>query len=349
MRGTPTDPDADETELLTVGSACFEAAAGPGGSRIGPAVRAAADAIVAARTELPGDVREWHALDDGIDAAIHRQLIVAVVEGTFAAPTLDPAVPRFTFRRVGLRRASGRPDRVLYGLELNHFGAFLRSSWRLNDWMWGRLDGCDHVAQVLLDPGRLHTLATTDATGLVTGLSDIVGNRDVVQAAVDGIAAAAEGDDAGTHVETLRALVIRRAELDVLREELPLISSEVASGDRKTQTAAKPWIDRFAKAGDEPAKLWEAFEAYTLGGDSADGVLNSDVGKEGRRDAVLSAVRALHKDTLLPAIVRKLARVGSAALRAYGTSVDITDEVREHVSQVKGWVRDHWPGGGDDK
>lgn len=342
LRRSQTDPQAGEAQLRALGTECFAAAAGPGGNRIGPVVRAAAEAIVAARDELP-EVSAWLALAEGADAAIRRQLIVAVVEGTFAAPTLDPAVPRFTFRRVGLRQAAGRPARVLYGLELSHFGAFLRASWRLSDWMWGRLDGCDHVAQLLLDPGRLRTLATTDGARLAEGLGDIVGDRDAVQAAVDAIAAAGEGDDAATHVETLRALVIRRAELDVLREELPIISAEVASGDEKTQAAAAPWIDRFASAGDDPAKLWEAFEAYTLGTDSADEVLDSHVGKEGRRDAALSAVRALHKDTTLPAIVSKLARVGSAALRAYGTSVDITDDVREHVSHAKRWLRDHWP------
>ena len=29
----------------------------------------------------------------------------------------------------------------LTGLQLHHFGAFCKASWRANDWMWGRLDG----------------------------------------------------------------------------------------------------------------------------------------------------------------------------------------------------------------
>ncbi len=343
LRSSSTDPQAGEKPLLALGTTCFEAVAGPGGNRIGPVVRAAAKAIVDAEGDLP-EASAWLALDGGVDAAIRRQLIVAVVEGTFAAPTLDPSVPRFTFRRVGLRQAAGRPARVLYGLELNHFGAFLRASWRLSDWMWGRLDGCDHVAQLLLDPDRLRTLATTDGARLAQGLGDIVGDRNAVQSAVDAIAAAGEGESAATYVETLRALVIRRAQLDVLCEELPFISSEVASGDEKTQEAAKPWIDRLAGAGDDPAKVWEAFEAYTLGTDSADQVLDSHVGKEGRRDAVLSAVRALHKDKTLPSIVNKLSSVAGGALHAYGASVDIADEVREHVEDAKKWLRAHWPG-----
>jgi len=343
LRASETDPQAGEKPLLALGTTCFEAAAGPGGDRIGHAVRAAAKAIVEARRDLP-EASASLALDEGVDGAIRRQLIVAVVEGTFATPTLDPAVPRFTFRRVGLREAAGRPSRVLYGLELSHFGSFLRSSWRLSDWMWGRLDGCDHVAQLLLDPGRLHTLAKRDSARLAQSLGDIVGDPNAVQSAVAAIAAAGEGEGAATHVEALRALVIRRAQLDVLREELPMISAEVASGDEKTQAAAKPWIDRFAASGDDPAKLWEAFEAYTLGTDSADEVLDSHVGKEGRRDAVLSAVRALRKDTTLPSIVNKLSGVAGGALHAYGASVDIADEVRDHVDDARKWLRAHWPG-----
>ena len=286
---------------------------------------------------------EWLALAGGIDAAIHRQLIVAVVEGTFAAPTLDPAVPRFTFRRVGLRQANGRPARVLYGLELNHFGAFLRSSWRLSDWMWGRLDGCDHVAQLLLDPGRLLTLATNERAGLVDGLTGIVGNGDAVQAAVDGIAAAGNGDGAGPHVEALRALVIRRAQLDVLREELPIMSRRLPRETRRRRsppsrgsTGSPRRVTTLRSCGRRSRCTRSAPTRRTK--------CSTAMRKEGRRDAVLSAVRALHRDETLPPIARKVSGVARGALRAYGASVDFTDDVREHVSHVKDWVRAHWPG-----
>jgi predicted acylesterase/phospholipase RssA len=48
----------------------------------------------------------------------------------------------------------------LTGLQLHHFGAFCKASWRANDWMWGRLDGAGWLVHMLLDPGRLHALAT---------------------------------------------------------------------------------------------------------------------------------------------------------------------------------------------
>jgi patatin-related protein len=48
----------------------------------------------------------------------------------------------------------------LTGLQLNHFGAFYKASWRANDWMWGRLDGAGWLVHMLLDPRRLRQLAT---------------------------------------------------------------------------------------------------------------------------------------------------------------------------------------------
>ena len=37
----------------------------------------------------------------------------------------------------------------LAGVELAHFGAFLKRSWRANDWMWGRLDAAERLVTLL--------------------------------------------------------------------------------------------------------------------------------------------------------------------------------------------------------
>ena len=47
----------------------------------------------------------------------------------------------------------------LTGLQLHHFGAFYKNSWRANDWMWGRLDGAGWLVHLLLEPRRLRRLA----------------------------------------------------------------------------------------------------------------------------------------------------------------------------------------------
>jgi patatin-related protein len=53
--------------------------------------------------------------------------------------------------------ASQQLDSVtkLRGVELHHFAAFYKSSWRAWDWMWGRLDGSGWLVHILLDPARI--------------------------------------------------------------------------------------------------------------------------------------------------------------------------------------------------
>lgn len=50
------------------------------------------------------------------------------------------------------------PRPPLGGAYLGHFGGFMRESWRLHDWMWGRLDGAARVVDALLDERQLRRL-----------------------------------------------------------------------------------------------------------------------------------------------------------------------------------------------
>ncbi|WP_188316906.1 patatin-like protein [Solihabitans fulvus] len=45
------------------------------------------------------------------------------------------------------------------GLALGRFSGFLKRSWRINDWIWGRLDGATMLCRVLFDPQRLRRVA----------------------------------------------------------------------------------------------------------------------------------------------------------------------------------------------
>ena len=47
----------------------------------------------------------------------------------------------------------------LTGMQVHNFGAFYKASWRVNDWMWGRLDGAGWLVHMLLDPSRVHYIA----------------------------------------------------------------------------------------------------------------------------------------------------------------------------------------------
>ena len=65
--------------------------------------------------------------------------------------------------------ASQQLDSVtkLRGVELHHFAAFYKSSWRAWDWMWGRLDGSGWLVHILLDPARI--LAVVENKGIERG------------------------------------------------------------------------------------------------------------------------------------------------------------------------------------
>ncbi len=357
IRDSKTDPDADSATIGKAGADRFARVCGEHGERLTAEVWDAAKAIIDARAMLGADVQTSLALAGGEAEAIGRQLVVAVVQGTFTAPTLDPPVPRFTFRRVGLRQMPGLPNpngRVLYGLALNHFGAFLRPSWRLNDWMWGRLDGCAHVAQVLLDETRLRTLAASEPAGLADGLAEALGEDEKVRGAVNAIAEAGEGGDVSAHVDELRTLLTRRAQIDVLADELPILRAEVANADSGTREAAAGWMEALGQeSAPSPQALTAAFAAYTLGTATAKDVLDEHQGVEGRRDAVLSALRAVRKDDTLPSIVHTLAAAGAHAWRVVSLPRSIADEVGEladdvgeRLEEAKKWLQAHWPGGG---
>jgi patatin-related protein len=356
IRASRTRLEADDAAIRTTGEKCFKKVCGDTGERITAEVWAAAEAIVAAKGELADDAPANLALQGGPAEAIRRQLVVAVVQGTFTAPTLDPPVPRFTFRRVGLRQMPGLENaggRVLYGLALNHFGAFLRSSWRLNDWMWGRLDGCAHVAQVLLDETRLRTLAGRARDELIEDLAAAIGEKERVRAAVNGIAEAGEGADVSAHVGTLRTLLTRRAQIEVLAKELPILRAEVAEADDGTKTAARGWIEALgSEARPSPEALEAAFAKYTLGKATATDVLHEHQGAEGRKVAVLSALRAVRKDETIPSVVHRLAGAGADGLRVLSVpreiadrAGEIADDVGDRFDDVRGWFRDRRPWG----
>jgi hypothetical protein len=55
-------------------------------------------------------------------------------------------------------RPTAKAEDKLAGLQVGHFGAFYKQSWRANDWMWGRLDGADRVVRTLVDPFRIQRL-----------------------------------------------------------------------------------------------------------------------------------------------------------------------------------------------
>jgi hypothetical protein len=78
---------------------------------------------------------------------------------------LTPYAPALVFAEDPLRESTcwAAPEQKLTGLALGHFAAFYRGSWRVNDFMWGRLDAAVRVVDLLVAPGRARQVERDDA------------------------------------------------------------------------------------------------------------------------------------------------------------------------------------------
>ena len=97
----------------------------------------------------------------GIDQEMAAQLLLSleVLEqtfGTFASHTEQPVevirIDSIALSPVDPLHRSLAAGKVA-GVQLGHFGSFLKASWRANDWLWGRLDGAGDIVDVLLTGG----------------------------------------------------------------------------------------------------------------------------------------------------------------------------------------------------
>ncbi|WP_457254646.1 patatin-like protein [Pedococcus sp. P5_B7] len=102
-------------------------------------------------------------------------------------------------------RHSITADDKLGGMSVLRFGGFLKRSWRLNDWIWGRLDAASVLSLTVLDPSRVRRAAELSGY-LVTGPPATLAEQ-----TVDGLVASLFG--AGS------ALVADDPRLSKLREE----------------------------------------------------------------------------------------------------------------------------------
>jgi len=74
-------------------------------------------------------------------------------------------------QEVEMIQVSATSPHLVTGRQLHHFGASWRSSWRVNDWIHGRLDGAEHIVRILLSPERLRQLGSVlDPERLVEGI-----------------------------------------------------------------------------------------------------------------------------------------------------------------------------------
>ncbi|MEU9488801.1 patatin-like protein [Streptomyces decoyicus] len=120
------------------------------------AVRQVSDGIAAgAGAENWKCNKSWDA-----NSVVAACLAVEVVSRSYAPPSeiVQPLTPQFRFLRLGPDKVSplfdedqyeALGDRKLFGIQLQHFGAFFDAEWRRSDFAWGRLDGAHHLLYLI--------------------------------------------------------------------------------------------------------------------------------------------------------------------------------------------------------
>ena len=210
---------------------------------------------------------------------------------------LTPAAPSPIFTSHPLSQPSpASAAQKLTGVGLGHFAGFYRRSWRANDFMWGRLDAAARVVDLLLDApstevgtgstaapaGRVAERGAMLASALLpdarperlrlleealadAGAGAVGSLEERLKAKIETELWAVEGDPVPNPMPFTRAAFQRAAQLEIVREELPIIALE-SRQDRKLGSSAKP---------------------LELGADDDDGELDTGV--------AIETVRALYK------------------------------------------------------
>jgi len=194
-----------------------------------------------------------------LQVAWQHLLTLEVVHYAFGADTTQDQYLELIQFSANVPTAFGGPNKLeqkLAGVQVGHFGAFYKRSWRINDWMFGRLDGAERIVRILLDPSRLVRLygretasPAVPADGIETVLSLLRG------AVLEGVA---REDDRvflqsqwDTRLDAMRrelafldtaanlpeqlpecaAMVLERLHLDILRRELPALADAVGDDE----------------------------------------------------------------------------------------------------------------------
>jgi patatin-related protein len=135
MGNTAVDPDGSETGRLKALTDFLLEPATPASKRCGPSSWT--------RRRRPA-------------AVLSRMLLLDVVQLAYAE------THHGVEQEVELVQFSSQNPELLTGRQLHHFGAFHRESWRINDWIHGRMDAAAHLAQCLMSTERLRQLYSNE-------------------------------------------------------------------------------------------------------------------------------------------------------------------------------------------
>jgi patatin-related protein len=262
-----------------------------------PVMRLAVDREVAAGQRLLAMLDRLAPAGADEDECLLRLLALEVVERALGPDERQPEQPleliQMSADTPNAFDTRDSADEKLTGLQLGHFGAFYKRSWRANDWMWGRLDGAARITQVLLSPNRLRQLGYTAgeaaeainriALGDDPASAALLGRSWRGDAVLDelGFLDEPEHDIPESLPESARAIV-RRIQLEVLREELPVVAAAVRAdyADGGAPVPARHWAERVPSPADRALRPDEALELFRIddiGLETLDGEVGTDL------------------------------------------------------------------------
>lgn len=215
------------------------------------------------------------------DAALRRLLALEVVELALGdqPPVLEQNVELIQVSAEGPNGLDNRtrPGQKLNGLQLGHFGAFYETSWRANDWLWGRVDAATRLTQTLLEPFRLRQLAFTREAALElvrrAALGDappdeLVGRFD--EAALEqelgflpDAAGQVQEDRLPRSLPKCALAIARRIQLEAAQEELPVLARTVRADAEKP--VGEPWTSAPTEGVLEPNAAVQLFADNKVG------------------------------------------------------------------------------------
>jgi patatin-related protein len=159
--------------------------------------------------------------------------------------------------RTLLSPAQRTAETKLTGMQLHHFGAFYKASWRANDWMWGRLDGCGWLTHMLLDPRRIRAVLEND--GIPSGersaeflrrLQDALDNDKSPDEAITRELSFLD-DESEAVPASLPRLALAVAEVlqkRIAAEELPVVAGAMAPNPTEVRPAQAAWLQTLTGA-----------------------------------------------------------------------------------------------------
>lgn len=277
------------------------------------------------------------------DLVLRRMLTLDVVlvatSGALATPE----------QLVELVQISCEDSDSVTGMQLHHFGAFYRKSWRLNDWIEGRMDGIRQLIRLLLDPDRfrqlgqdagatlaqLQALATdsarrcswlddADRGWLTDRWNELAGDyRAEVSAALDGSGQVQSFD----RVSDALAMPLR---LQALQDDLPALAAAIESEADDAPAESRGWLRQFRSyeaVSPDPGqprshaeRLWHLrTELALIGKQKINDDMGSDTFARTTSHAAVVTTGAFSSPSKLGAV--KPVRVVMSALRGYTAMV----------------------------